>query len=295
MSAPTEIDRIRRFQRAVTRETGVMDQSFLGRGRPLGAARVLNAIGRGMTEVAAIRDYLGLDSGLMSRLLRGLEEEGLIATTIDSADARRRVARFTPKGQAEFAAYEALSNDRAARLLQSHPKAGELLAAMDLIASALGQHAVDLVETDPRAPEAIYCLTEYYAELARRFERGFEVHLSKDPEATTMMAPQGAFFVAMSDGLPIGCGGLKGHFADAEPWGEVKRLWIAPSARGLGLAKRFMTRIEISARDLGMAALRLDTNSQLPEAVSLYRRLGWTEIDRFNDDPYPDHFFEKRL
>ena len=81
MFAPSEIDRIRRFHRAVTRETGVMDQSFLGRGRPLGAARVLNAIGRGTNEVAAIRDYLGLDSGLMSRLLRGLEDEGLVATS----------------------------------------------------------------------------------------------------------------------------------------------------------------------------------------------------------------------
>ena len=280
MFAPSEIDRIRRFHRAVTRETGVMDQSFLGRGRPLGAARVLNAIGRGTNEVAAIRDYLGLDSGLMSRLLRGLEDEGLVATSADPADARRRVVVLTPKGQAEFDAYEAISNDRAGRMIATHPNAEALIAAMDLIASALGRHAVELVETDPRSPEALYCLTEYFAELARRFERGFDVHLSKDPEATSMIAPQGGFFVAMSDGLPIGCG---------------KRLWIAPSARGLGLAKRFMTRIEEAARTLGMTTLRLDTNSQLPEAVALYRRLGWTEIDRFNDDPYPDHFFEKHF
>ncbi|WP_298493754.1 helix-turn-helix domain-containing GNAT family N-acetyltransferase [uncultured Maritimibacter sp.] len=295
MFAPSEIDRIRRFHRAVTRETGVMDQSFLGRGRPLGAARVLNAIGRGTNEVAAIRDYLGLDSGLMSRLLRGLEDEGLVATSADPADARRRVVVLTPKGQAEFDAYEAISNDRAGRMIATHPNAEALIAAMDLIASALGRHAVELVETDPRSPEALYCLTEYFAELARRFERGFDVHLSKDPEATSMIAPQGGFFVAMSDGLPIGCGGLKGHWEDATPWGEVKRLWIAPSARGLGLAKRFMTRIEEAARTLGMTTLRLDTNSQLPEAVALYRRLGWTEIDRFNDDPYPDHFFEKHF
>jgi hypothetical protein len=41
--------------------------------------------------------------------------------------------------------------------------------------------------------------------------------------------------------------------------------------------------------------LRLDTNSALAEALELYRRTGWSEIDRFNDDPYPDRFFEKRL
>lgn len=292
MMQPTDIDRIRRFHRAVTRETGVMDQSFLGRGRPLGAARVLNATGRGMDEVGAIRDYLGLDSGLMSRLLRALEDEGLVATGPAPTDARRRIARLTDKGQAEFAAYEAISNSRAQGLLDHHPNRADLLDAMDLIASALGQHAVEFAQMDPRAPEAVWCLTEYFAELGRRFRTGFEVHLSRDPEATDMMAPKGAFFVVMSDGLPIGCGGLKGHDGT---WGEVKRLWISPAARGLKLATRLMERIEAAARALDMPVLRLDTNSQLPEAVAMYRRLGWTEIDRFNDDPYPDVFFEKRL
>ena len=74
------VARVRRFNRAVTSEVGALDTSFLGRGRPLGAARVLNAIGNRRTDVAEIRAYLDLDSGLMSRLLRGLEEEGLIRT-----------------------------------------------------------------------------------------------------------------------------------------------------------------------------------------------------------------------
>lgn len=288
---PTDISRIRRFHRTVTRESGVLDQSFLGRGRPLGAARVLNAIGRGISEVGAIRDYLGLDSGQMSRLLRGLEDEGLLVTRPDPADARRRVAELTARGQTEFDAYETLSNTRAQRLLTNHPNATALLDAMDLIASALGQHAITFEEVDPRDDTAVWCLENYYGELAQRLRTGFEVHLSKDPEATTMIRPQGTFYVALSDGLPIGCCGLKGH----GDWGEVKRLWVAPSARGLKLATRFMERIEATARDLGHTVLRLDTNSQLPEAVALYHRLGWTEIDRFNDDPYPDVFFEKHL
>ena len=72
--------RFRRFARAVTTEVGALDDSFLGRGRPLGAARVLNAVGHGRTNVADLRAYLRLDSGLMSRLLRSLEGEGLIVT-----------------------------------------------------------------------------------------------------------------------------------------------------------------------------------------------------------------------
>lgn len=289
---PDPISRYRRFSRAVTSEVGALDHSFLGRGRPLGAARVLNAIGHGRTGVAAVRDYLGLDSGLMSRLLRGLEEEGLITLAPHPDDARARIATLTDKGRAEFTAYEALSDDRAAQALARHPHPEALLAAMDLVASALGRDRITFEEVDPRAEAARYCLSEYYAELGRRFATGFDVSLSRDPEAGDMIAPRGAFLLAMSDGLPIGCVGLKGQGGAVA---EIKRLWIAPSARGLGLSKRLMAQIETRARALGIATLRLDTNSALPEAVALYRGTGWTEIARFNDDPYPDHFFEKRI
>jgi len=291
------IARIRRFNRAVTTESGALDQSFLGRGRPLGAARVLNAIGQGMDELAALRAYLELDSGLMSRLLRGLEAEGLIETRPDPEDARRRRLSLTPAGESEFAAYDALANARAEALLARHPHPEALLAAMDLVASALGQDRIEIRRIDPRAEAARYCLMEYYGELDRRLATGFDVTLSRDPEAIAMEPPRGAFLVAFSDGMPIGCAGLKGHAAvgDTPAWGEVKRLWVAPGARGLRLASRLMARIEEEARGLGFSHLRLDTNSALPEAVALYRHLGWSEIPRFNDDPYPDIFFERRL
>ncbi|MGB3391449.1 MAG: bifunctional helix-turn-helix transcriptional regulator/GNAT family N-acetyltransferase [Pseudaminobacter sp.] len=286
------IRRIRRFNRAVTREVGALDNSFLGRGRPLGAARVLNAIGHGRSDVAAIRDYLGLDSGLMSRLLRGLEDEGLIRTQPHPDDARRRVASLTEAGSQEFEAYEELSNARVSALLARYPRSDELLLAMDIVASALGQERITIEEIDPRSDTARFCLGEYYAELGRRFEKGFDVALSRDPEATAMVRPRGVFLVAMSDGLAIGCVGLKGTGGGLA---EIKRLWVSASARGLGIARRLMTAAEAAARELSITTLRLDTNSALSEAMQLYRKSGWVEIDRFNDDPYPDHFFEKHL
>lgn len=286
------VSRVRRFNRAVTSAVGALDSSFLGRGRPLGAARVLNAIGHGHADVAEIRDYLGLDSGLMSRLLRSLEEEGLVETAAHEDDARRRVARLTRAGRREFAAYEALSNAQAEGLLAQHSQRDALLAAMDLIASALTRERVALNEIDPQSDEARYCLGEYYAELGRRFRQGFDVSLSRDPDAKDMRRPRGTFIVAVSDTLPIGCVGLKGT---DHGYAEVKRLWVAPAARGLRLGRRLMDATEDAARGLGIALLRLDTNSALPEAGQLYRSTGWREIPRFNDDPYPDLFFEKRL
>ncbi|MBR0827892.1 MarR family transcriptional regulator [Bradyrhizobium manausense] len=286
------ISRVRRFNRAVTSAVGALDHSFLGRGRPLGAARVLNAIGHGRSDVAEIRDYLGLDSGLMSRLLRSLEDEGMIETTAHADDARRRVATLTRAGAGEFKAYEAISNAQADAMLARHAKREALLAAMDMIASALGNSRTELNETNPREPVARYCLGEYYAELARRFKQGFDVKLSRDPDAKDMVRPRGTFIVAMSDGLPIGCVGLKGSGGEIA---EIKRLWVSPAARGLGLGRRLMDAAETAARELGITVLRLDTNSALPEAGQLYRSTGWTEIARFNDDPYPDLFFEKRV
>lgn len=286
------VSRVRRFNRAVTSAVGALDTSFLGRGRPLGAARVLNAIGHGRSDVADIRDYLGLDSGLMSRLLRGLEDEGMVETSAHDGDARRRVAKLTRAGRREFAAYEALSNKQADSFLAQHSQREALLAAMDLVASALTRERVALAEMDPQSDEARYCLGEYYAELGRRFKQGFDVSLSRDPDAKDMRRPRGTFIVAMSDTLPIGCVGLKGT---DHGYAEIKRLWVAPAARGLRLGRRLMDVTEDAARGLGIALLRLDTNSALAEAGQLYRTTGWREIPRFNDDPYPDLFFEKRL
>ena len=96
----------------------------------------------------------------------------------------------------------------------------------------------------------------------------------------------------MSDGLPIGCVGLKGTGSEMA---EIKRLWVTPPARGLGVGRRLMDAAENAARQLSIKTLQLDTNRALPEALQLYRSTGWSEIDRFNDDPYPDFFFEKHL
>jgi GNAT superfamily N-acetyltransferase len=163
---------------------------------------------------------------------------------------------------------------------------------MDMVASALGRDRIAIEEADPRDDAARYCLGEYYSELGRRFKQGFDVSLSRDPDAVDMVRPRGAFLLAMSDGLPIGCVGLKGSGGEMA---EIKRLWICQTARGFGIARRLMHAVENLARELSVKTLRLDTNSALPEALKLYRTSGWVEIDRFNEDPYPDYFFEKHL
>jgi DNA-binding MarR family transcriptional regulator len=284
--------RFRRFARAVTTEVGALDSSFLGRGRPLGAARVLNAIGHGRTNIAEIRAFLRLDSGLMSRLLRGLEGEGLIVTSSSADDARCRKVSLTAAGKQEFQVYETISNERAEALLSRHNNSAALLAALDLVASALAREQIEIHVADPREDISRYCLERYYEELKSSFADGFDVARSRDPHPDQMISPRGSFLVAMSDGLPIGCVGVKGV---GDGVAEIKRLWVSPAARGLGLAYRLMEEAENIARSLSIKTLRLDTNRALSAALHLYQRLNWTAIKPFNDDPYADFFFEKQI
>lgn len=283
--------RIRRFNRAVTAEVGALDASYLGRGRPLGPARLLTSLTDEGVEVSALRARLGLDSGLVSRLLRGLEDEGLVETLPDPADGRRRIARPTPLGQDEIAAYEALSEARAQAMLDALPRErGDLLAAMDRLAVVLNRDRIGIAAADPAGRAAADCLTAYYAELAQRFDGGFNPGPPGDPGE--LRPPRGIFLIADCDTRPVGCVALR---TDAPGVGEVKRLWIAPEARGLGLATRLMAAVQDHARAMGFHTLRLDTNGALTEAVALYRRAGWTEIPRYNDNPYAQHWFERPL
>ena len=287
-----EISRVRNFGRSVAIEVGALEDSFLNRGRPLGAARVLNAIGLGYQNVSDLRVLLKLDTGLLSRLLRGLEAEGLIQTIPNPRDRRSRVTKLTKAGTEEFDTYEELSNARAAAILERHKDARRLLDAMDIVTLALSRENIVFEEADYASDIATRCLNAYAAELSKRLGLEFDLKKAGDPELSQMKHPHGTFVVARLGDMPVGCVGVKGSGGSLA---EIKRMWIAPSARGLGLARRLMTTAEDAARSIGIKTLRLDTNSTLFEAVSLYRNMGWTEIERFNDDPYPDLFFEKPL
>lgn len=278
------IARLRRFNRVVTREIGALDISYLGRGRPLSTARILHMIRPGGTDVAVIRQTLGFDSGLLSRLLRGLESEGLVEVAPDPVDRRRRIARLTPAGQAEWQVYEDLGHAKARQVFD---KAGNrqqaLIDAMDLIATVLLRDDVDIRDADPDEPAALHCVGAYYRLLAEKVP-GTRPDMFTLPliDTPNYRPPQGAFLIAWSDDLPIACVSLR----PLEPGvAEVKRLWVDPIARGQGLARRLMRQIESRARDLGYDRLKLDSNTVLTEAIALYRSDGWSETPPYTGFP----------
>lgn len=145
---------------------------------------------------------------------------------------------------------------------------------------------------DPTTPDARWCIAQYFAELDTRFEAGFDPALSLSADARELTPPAGALLLARLRERPVGCGALKFH--PGEP-AELKRMWVAPEARGLGVGRRLLEELERHARQEGAPALRLQTNRTLREAIALYRSSGYNEVAAFSDEPYAQHWFEKRL
>src|SRR4051812_21246890 len=130
--ADAAIEQVRRFNRTVTRRVGALSDRFLARDRPLGASRLLWEIGTDGCEVRAIRARLGLDSGQLSRLLRGLEADGLVRVEPDTSDRRVRVAQLTRRGRSERSLLDRRSDDLARSILAplDPDRREELVAAM---------------------------------------------------------------------------------------------------------------------------------------------------------------------
>jgi DNA-binding MarR family transcriptional regulator/GNAT superfamily N-acetyltransferase len=290
----TAIARVRAFNRTVTQCVGALDERYLARDRPLGAARVLWEIGEDGCDVRSLRSRLSLDSGYLSRLLRSLEADRLVSVGVGATDRRVRTVRLTAKGRAERELLDARSDALACSLLDplTEGQRLRLVTAMGEVRALLTAALVQVDAVDPADPPAQHCLHEYFVELARRFPSGFEPGPDLPVELDAMRPPAGVFLVASLLGEPVGCGGLKLH--DGEP-PDVKRMWVAPSARGLGLGRRLLTELEARAAASGSGVIRLETNGALTEAIAMYRSSGYREVDAFNDEPYAQLWFEKRL
>ena len=288
------VDQVRRFNRTVSERVGALNDRYLGLDRPLGEARLLWEIGPEGREVRLLRSRLGLDSGYVSRLLRSLEAGGLVEVVPAPGDRRIRVARLTNAGRAERATLDARADELAASLLEplSAPQRDRLVAAMRDVERLLTAAGVEILRVDPEHADARYCLAEYVAELNSRGDREFDPSVGATALPHEVRPPAGEFFVAYLHGEAIGCGAVKHHGGAPA---EIKRMWIAPAARGLGLGRRLLDVLEGCARSGGARLARIETSGSLTEALALYRSTGWVEVPPFNEEPFADHWFEKRL
>jgi DNA-binding MarR family transcriptional regulator/GNAT superfamily N-acetyltransferase len=263
----------------------------------MGESRTLWEIGtHGVdgVEIRALRARLGLDSGYVSRVLRSLERQGLVTVEKSADDGRVRYLRLTEDGLAERAELDRRADEVALSFLEplTDGQRARLVAAMSEVERLLRASQVEIAVEDPTTPDARWCIAQYVAELNTRFEVGFDPARSIPADAPELTPPAGALMVARLQGRPIGCGALKLH--PGAP-AELKRMWVAPEARGFGLGRRLLRELERYARAAGAAVIHLETNGTLQEAIALYRSSGYQEVPAFSDEPYAHHWFEKRL
>jgi GNAT superfamily N-acetyltransferase/DNA-binding MarR family transcriptional regulator len=286
-----QVRRLRSFSRTVSWRIGALNDDFLRRGRPLGEARLLYEIGRDGAELRELRARLELDSGYLSRLLRSLERQRLVRVQA-AHDGRVREASLTARGLREVAELDRRSDAFAQSVLAplGAARRERLIAAMAEVELTLRASAVEIKAEAADRAEARWCLEQYFGELAARFREGFDPAKSISASAEELTPPAGAFVIARLFGRPIGCAALK---VTGRRIGEVKRMWVKPEARGLGVGRRLLASIEGLARKSGLRKLRLETNRTLTEAQALYRDCGYREIAPFNGEPYAHHWFEK--
>jgi DNA-binding MarR family transcriptional regulator/GNAT superfamily N-acetyltransferase len=288
------VEQVRSFNRTMTERIGVLNDHYLGRNHPLGEARLLWEIGEEGTSVRELRRRLGLDSAYVSRLLRSLEKQGLVVVRVSEHDGRVRQIQLSEAGLQERAELDQRAEAFARSLLEplSENQREKLGAAMAQVERLLLASMVQITVTDASSQDARWCFEQYFTELGERFEAGFDPGLSISAQAHELTPPAGLLLVARLREEPVGCGALKFH--ENAP-GEIKRMWVAPRARGLGLGRRLLLTLERYAREAGITALHLETNRTLIEAIEMYRSSGYQEIEAFNDEPYAHHWFEKRL
>src|SRR4051794_6862503 len=272
-----QVAQVRRFNRAVTQRVGALNDHYLSRDRPLGEARVLWEIGPDGCEVKALRAKLDLDSGHASRLLRSLETDGMIEVVPSASDGRVRTARLTAAGERERGLIDRRSDELAASLLAplSARQQQRLVTSMGEVERLLTAALVELRPTDGAHPDARYCIRSYVEELNRREPRGYDPKAGISADPHELRPPHGVLLLAYLREQPIGCGAVKLH--GDEP-AEIKRMWIAPEARGLGLGRRLLQALEAWATEHGATVLHMETNRVLHEAITLYRSVGYQAV-----------------
>lgn len=151
---------------------------------------------------------------------------------------------------------------------------------------------VTFTVADPGSAEARWAMLRYFDELASRFEGGFVAGDALDEAAALYKEPTGAFVLAATDGRVVGCGAVV--FLDVTR-AEIRRMWVSPTTRGVGLGRRLLGRLEDEVLCSGRTTVLLDTNGALIEAISMYESAGYRRTERYNDNPYATHWFTKSL
>jgi len=276
------IDALRRFNRFYTRKIGVLEEGLLQSPFSLTEARLLYELARREKSTAGeVADYLGLDAGYLSRMLRGFQNRGLLAKSPSKADRRQTLLHLTKRGRQAFAVLDKRARKEVGALLGALSTAEQdrLLEACQTIEQLLG------ARPEPKTP---YLLRPH-----QPGDMGWVVHrhgalyaqeYGWDERFEALVADIVAKFIreldpkrercwiAERDGEVVGSIFLVKKSATVA---KLRLLLVEPKARGLGLGRRLVQECVRFGRQVGYKKITLWTNDVLHAARHVYQEVGF--------------------
>jgi len=293
MDSTAQVQAIRGFNRFYTKQIGVLQQGWLGSPFSLAEARVLYELAHHEQPTATeIARELGLDAGYLSRMLRSLEQRGVVQRTRSNADGRRAHLSLTRSGRTAFARLDQQTDEDVEAML-GKLSAGDrrrLVGAIHVIGELLGarqESPVSYVLRPPRAGDlgwVVYRQGALYAEewgyneefeaLTARIVAEFVQHLRPSMERC---------WIAEKDGEIVGSVFL---VRKSNTVAKLRLLLVEPSARGLGIGSRLIEECVRFARQAGYRKVTLWTQSELLAARRLYKKAGFTVTGKQSHDSF---------
>ena len=279
--AASDVVAVREFNRFYTSVLGLLREGLLDTPYSLTEARIIFELARQEeVEVAAMRRWLDLDAGYLSRILARFEADGLVRKSRAAGDARRQVIGLTQAGRAVFGRLDALSSEQIRGLLAPIPagRRSRLTAAMAGISEVLaGGPAAGTVVLRPPAPgdlgwvvqrngalyAAEYGWDETYEALVARIVADYAARAGRAGEAA---------WIAEADGERAGCVFC---MRKSEQTAQLRLLLVEPAARGMGVGGRLVAECLAFARRAGYRKIVLWTNDVLHAARRIYQRAGF--------------------
>jgi len=269
MATTNHVEAVRDFNRFYTARMGLTRGSYA---RPLPEIRVLWELSQGTTEVADLKQALGIDPGQLSRILGKLEEQALVTRTPSPRDARRQTVTLTSAGEARFAEMDAESAAAIAGVLDELPDADEVVEAIQRVKAAI--EPAGTLTLRGLEPGDLGWIVQRHGELYAReygYDQSFErlvaqIAADYDPERDRA-------WVAEIGGTKVGAI-LCVHQDDKTA--KLRTLLVEPKARGRGVGGTLIDQVIRHATNSGYATLTLYTNDNLHPARRLYERAGFT-------------------
>jgi GNAT superfamily N-acetyltransferase len=144
--------------------------------------------------------------------------------------------------------------------------------------SALAGKSISVARADVAAEVSRKLIQALNEELSGAYPEAGATHFGLAPDEVS--GQRGAFLVISMDGVPVGCGAVRLLDPDT---GELKRMFVAPVARGRGLGRRLVNALEAEARALGARRLVLETGIRQAAAIALYRNCGFEPIPLYGE------------